>query len=411
MTDAAAAMEGSPDRDDDFDDYIPLTAADVSGAEVEILGHLLSAGGLGDGRMVQAFETAFAAYVGRRFAVAVSSGTMATLLMLKGYGIGAGDEVLCSPFGWHQVQHAVALCGATPVLVDIDYWQHTINPEKAASLVTPRTRAILAGNVNGHPAHWDELRALADETGLTLLEDSTEAIGSTYKGRMVGTFGDAAVFDFSEPGVLLAGEGGMIVTDDGDLAHRLRYMRRREIEHRNTVVITRTLPWQAGMGNLNAALALVQLKRLPEILTRRNLVIAYYNAAMASFEGIKPPYRGPGAEVINPMVYAVHLGTRFTASGRKAVIEDLDTHAVEAADYGQPLHTQQYYIERFGRPGGGHGGEQGAGRAACPVCTKTADRVLALPLHHRITRDQVDFIVETLKDATINTGAGAAIYL
>ncbi|ANC93145.1 DegT/DnrJ/EryC1/StrS family aminotransferase [Azospirillum humicireducens] len=368
-----------------------------------MLGRLLSSGALSDGRMVRAFEDAFAAYVGRDHAVAVSSGTMATLLMLKGCGIGEGDEVLCSPFGWHQVQHAVALSGATPVLVDIDYWQHTINPEKAAALVTPKTKAILAANVNGHPAHWDELRALADAKDLILLEDSTEAIGSTYKGQMVGTFGDAAVFDFSEPGILLAGQGGMIVTDDRDLAHRLRYMRRRETEHRNTVVITRTLPWQAGMSDLNAALALVQLKRLPEILTRRNLVIAYYDAAMASFEGIKPPYRGPGAEVVNPMVYCVHLGTRFSASGRRSIIEDLDTHDIDASDYGQPLHTQQYYIEALG--------EERAGRGACPVCTKTADRVLALPLHRKITRDQVAFIVETLKDASVNTGAGAAIYL
>ncbi|PGH53191.1 UDP-4-amino-4-deoxy-L-arabinose-oxoglutarate aminotransferase [Azospirillum palustre] len=407
MSEAAAAWDPAASDDDGLDDYIPLTDPDISDAEVEMLGRLLSSGALSDGRMVRAFEDSFAAYVGRDHAVAVSSGTMATLLMLKGYGIGEGDEVLCSPFGWHQVQHAVALSGATPVLVDIDYWQHTINPEKAAALVSPKTRAILAANVNGHPAHWEELRALADAKGLILLEDSTEAIGSTYKGQMVGTFGDAAVFDFSEPGILLAGEGGMIVTDDRDLAHRLRYMRRRETEHRNTVVITRTLPWQAGMSDLNAALALVQLKRLPEILTRRNLVIAYYDAAMASFEGIKPPYRGPGAEMVNPMVYCVHLGTRFSASGRRSIIEDLDTQDIDASDYGQPLHTQQYYIEALGEALG----EQRAGRGACPVCTKTADRVLALPLHRKITSDQVAFIVETLKDASVNTGAGAAIYL
>ncbi|WP_051341264.1 DegT/DnrJ/EryC1/StrS family aminotransferase [Azospirillum halopraeferens] len=381
------------------DDYIPLVDPDISAAEVEVLGRVLASGPLGDGRMTEAFENAFAAYVGRAHAVAVSGGTMALLLALKAHGLGPGDEVLCSPFGWHQVQHAVALSGATPVFVDVDYWQHTINPEKAAARITPATRAIVAGNVNGHPAHWDELRALADARGLILIEDSSEAIGSTYKGRMVGTFGDSAVFDFSEPGVLLAGGGGMVVTDDRELAHALRYLRRRETEHRYTVVITRTLPWQAGMSNLNAALGLVQLKRLDDILAKRRRVVAWYDAAMASFEGIKPPYKGPGTEVVNPMVYAVHLGTRFTASGRKAIIEDLETHAVESSDYGQPLYTQQYYQER------------GHSRADCPVCQKTADRVLALPLHHKVTQDQIAFIVDTLKDATVNTGAGAAIYL
>ncbi|MCG5239628.1 DegT/DnrJ/EryC1/StrS family aminotransferase [Azospirillum doebereinerae] len=398
MTDSTPADGADNDEDGEFEDYITQTDPDLSQAEVEVLTRVLTSGGLGDGRMTRAFETAFAAYVGRAHAVTVSSGTMAALLLLKALGVGPGDEVLCSPFGWHQTQHAVALSGATPVLVDIDYWQHTINPEKAAGLVTPATKAILAGNVNGHPAHWDELTALAKAYNLTLIEDSSEAIGSTYKGRMVGTFGDASYFDFSEPGILLAGEGGMVVTDDKDLAHRLRYLRHRETEHRNTVVITRTVPWQARMSTLGAALGLVQLKRLPEIVARRNRVIGWYDAAMASFEGIKPPYRGPGAGTVNPMVYSVHLGTRFTASGRKAIIEDLDGQGIDASDYGQSLHTQQYYQER------------GATRADCPVCTKTGDRVLALPLHHKVTEDQIAFIVETLKDATVNTGAGAAIY-
>ncbi|WP_200477598.1 DegT/DnrJ/EryC1/StrS family aminotransferase [Azospirillum brasilense] len=391
--------DNSAEDDAELGDYIPLIDPDISEAEVAVISRILTSGSLCDGRMTEGFEQAFAAWLGRAHAVAVSSGTIATLMVLKAYGIGPGDEVLCSPFGWHQVQHAIALAGAEPVFVDIDYWQHTINPAKAEARITPRTKAILAGNVNGHPAHWDELRALATDKGLILIEDSTEAIGSSYKGKLVGSFGDCAVFDFSEPGVLVTGEGGMIVTDDRNLAHQLRYLRRREMEHRNTVVITRTIPFQAGMSNLTAALGLVQLKRLPEILAKRRAVVGFYEAAMASFEGIKPPYKGPGADDVHPMVYAVHLGTRFTASGRKAVLEDLATHDVEASDYGQALYTQQYYQER------------GASRADCPVCQKTVDRVLALPLHHKVTADEVQFIVDTLKDATVNTGAGAAIYL
>lgn len=386
-----------PDGSEDSG-YIALVDPDISAAEVAVIGRVLTGGPLNDGRMTEAFERAFAASVGRKHAVATASGSLALLLALRAQGIGPGDEVLCSPYGWHQVQQAVALSGATPVFVDIDYWQHTMNPEKAAAKVTPAVKAIVAGNVNGHPAHWDELTALADRHGLILIEDSSEAIGSTYKGRPVGSFGACSIFDFSEPGVLLAGEGGMVVTDDNGLAHELRYLRRREVEHRYTVGITRRLPWQVGMSNLNAALGLVQLERLPEILARRTAVIGHYEAAMASFEGIKPPYKGPGAEVVHPMVYAVHLGTRFTASGRRAVLEDLAQHDVEAYDYGQPLYTQQYYAER------------GYGRADCPVCQKTADRVLALPLHRNITPDQIAFMVETLKDATVNTGAGAAIY-
>lgn len=387
-------VEGGEDAE-----AIALIEPNFTAAEVEVLSRVLMSGPLNDGRMTEAFETAFAAYIGRAHAIAVSSGSIAMLLLLKAYGIGPGDDVVCSPYGWHQAQHAVALVGANPVFCDIDYWQHSINPEKAAQRITPATKAIIAGNVNGHPAHWDELRALATDRNLILIEDSTEAIGSRYRGKLVGSFGDAAVFDFSEPGILLTGEGGMIVTDDRDLAHQLRYLRRREVEHRNTVVITRTVPYNVSMNNLNAALGLVQLNRLPEMLATRKQVVAWYDAAMQAFEGIKPPYTGPGAEEVYPMVYAVHLGTRFTASGRRSVIEDMDAHAVELSDYGQPMYTQQYYQER------------GANRADCPVCQKTADRVLALPLHHKITPEEIAFMIDHLKDATINTGAGAAIYL
>jgi perosamine synthetase len=393
--DPALDLEG----DDGTAEAIDLIVPDFTAAEAQVLSRVLLSGPLSDGRMTEAFETAFAAYVGRAHAVAVSSGSMAMLLLLKAYGLGEGDDVVCSPYGWHQVQHAVALAGANAVFCDIDYWQHTLNPEKAAQRITPATKAIIAANVNGHPAHWDELRALATEKGLILIEDSTEAIGSRYKGKIVGSFGDAAVFDFSEPGVLLTGEGGMIVTDDRELAHKLRYLRRREVEHRNTVVITRTVPYGVAMNNLAAALGMVQLQRLPEILAKRKQVVAWYDAAMQSFEGVKPPYKGPGAEEVYPLLYVVHLGTRFSASGRKSVIEDLDMHAVESSDYGQPLYTQQYYQER------------GANRADCPVCQKTADRALALPLHHKITEEEIGFVVDTLKDATVNTGAGAAIYL
>ena len=387
-----------PDTAEDEVDFIPLVDSDISDAEVAVLSRVLTAGPLNDGRMTEAFERAFAASVGRAHAVAVSSGTAALLLALKAQGIGPGDEVLCSPYGWHQVQQAVALSGATPVLIDIDYWQHTLNPEKAVTKITEATKAIVAGNVNGHPAHWDELTALAEGRGLLLIEDSSEAIGSTYKGRPVGSFGVCSIFDFSEPGVLLAGGGGMVVTDDSGLAHELRYLRHREAEHRYTIGITRRLPRQASLSNLNAALGLVQLERLPEILERRAAVIRLYDAAMASFEGIKPPYKGPGAEIVHPMLYTVHLGTRFTASGRRDVLEDLDGHNIDASDYGQPLYSQQYYVER------------GYNRSDCPVCQKTADRVLALPLHRNITQDQIAFMVDTLKDATVNTGAGAAIY-
>ena len=141
------------------------------------------------------------------------------MLALKALGIGPGQEVIASPFSWRETAHAIALAGATPVFADIDYWSGVLVPEKAEARITPRTRCIVAGNPNGHPAPWAALRELATRNGLALIEDSTEAIGSIYQGACVGSFGDCSVFDFSQPGPLVCGEGGMVVTDDDDLAY------------------------------------------------------------------------------------------------------------------------------------------------------------------------------------------------
>jgi len=372
-----------------------LSDPDLSAAELDAVGAVLRSPRLSQGPVVEQFEQAFAASLGRRHAVAVASGTLGLLLTLQAYRIGAGQEVVVSPYSWHQIAHAVKLAGATPVFADIDYWSGTLAPDKVAARIGPATRAIVAGNVNGHPAAWGPLRELAAQRGLLLIEDSTEAIGSRYQGKPVGSFGDCAIFDFSQPGALVCGEGGMVVTDDADIAARLRSYRNRRIDERFSVVAGATVPFQAGMSDLTAALGLTQLARLKDILARRKLVERYYYEYVKSFEGIKDPYVAPEVDEVHWFLYLVHLGTRFTRSSRDAIVDDLHTAGIEAAAWCQPLHRQPAY--------------RGAGSLF--VTEKVADRVLALPLHAHLTEDQVAFIVQTAKDASINVGAGVAIYL
>ena len=143
------------------------------------------------------FEAAFAHSLGRRYGISVASGTIGLMVSLRALGIGPGDEVIASAYSWHQIAHAIVLVGATPIFADIDYWSGTLAVDKAAEKITPHTRAIVAGNTNGHPAAWEPFRALAKTHGIKLIEDSTEAIGSRYKGQLVGTFGDLSIFDFS----------------------------------------------------------------------------------------------------------------------------------------------------------------------------------------------------------------------
>jgi perosamine synthetase len=378
--------------------FIPLSDPDITMAEIEAVDAIMRSPRLSSGPVVEAFEAAFAAYVGRKYAVAVPSGTLGLLIALRSYDIGPGQEVITSSYSFRETTHAISIAGAWPVFADIDYWAGTIVPEKVEAGITANTRAIVASNSNGHPAQWSGLRAVAKKHGLVLIEDSTEAIGSRYQGALVGTFGDVAVFDFAQPSALTCGEGGMVVTDDIDVAVALRRHRAHRLDERASVVVSATPPYQAGMSSIAAALGLAQLQRLDQILERRRLTEHFYNKHMQSFEGIKPPYIGPDVTELNWFLYVVHLGTRFTRSSRDAIVEDLGVEQVEAAAYSNPLHLQRHYFDL------------GYRRGDYFVTEKVADRAVALPFHTHLTEDQIEFIVGTMKDASINVGAGAAIY-
>jgi dTDP-4-amino-4,6-dideoxygalactose transaminase len=377
---------------------IRLSDPDITHAELDAVDAVLRSPRLSGGEIVEAFENAFADYVGRAHAIAVSSGTLGLLLALKASGLGPGDEVICSSYGFREAAHAVSLSGAAPVFADIDYWAGTLAPAKVEAKITGETRAILASNTNGHPAPWSDLRALADAHGLGLLEDSSEAIGSRYRGALVGTFGDCAVFDFAQPLALSCGEGGMVVTDDIDLAVALRRFRGRSLAERGSVVAGNWPPFQAVMSDLTAALGLCQLRRLDEILQKRKAVQALYDRQIQTFEGIKPPFVAPDVTELHWFLYLVHLGTRFSRSSRDAIIDDLRVEEVEAAAYSSPLHLQRYFRAR------------GYGKGSFFVTEKVADRAIALPFHTHLDDDQIAFLVETMKDASINVGAGGAIY-
>jgi perosamine synthetase len=382
---------------------ISLCENAISDRGLALVEAVLESGRWGDGPMLESFEQGFARWVGRKHAVAVGSGTLGTWIVLRAMGIAPGDEVICASHTWHQVAQAITLAGATPVFADINYWTGCLSPEKAALKITPATKAILAGNTNGHPAAWKPLRELADAHGLKLIEDSTESLGSRYLGQTVGTFGDVSVFDFSMPSALCTGEGGMLLTDDEALAIELRYLRQRRLSDRASVSIGSRVPLQAGMSELTAALGLSQLSDLDDRLLQRKQVEAWYHAEMQSFEGVKPPYLAEDVDEVHWMLYVVHLGKRFGASARTQMIDDMKSCGVETAAYSHPLHQQFFYMNT--------GATVGRQRGVLPDTDRIGDRALALPLHTQLDADQVKHIVKTLKDTATNVGAGAAIYL
>ena len=393
------AYEPDEIEDDDIESVsIPLSDPDMTMAELQAVDSVLRSARISNGAIVEQFETEFAAYLGRRYAIAVPSGAIGLHLVLAGKGIGPGDEVIAPSFSFRETAQAIAAIGATPVFADVDYWSGALVAAKAEARITSKTRAILAGNPNGHPADWSSLRALAEKAGLFLIEDSSEAIGSKYKDALVGTFGDASIFDFAQPAPLTCGEGGMIVTDDPDLAMAVKRRRAHALEQRGSVAVTAAPAIQAQISDMTAALGLAQLRRLEEILEKRRTIEHLYGKYVQSFEGIKPPYIGPDVTEVHWFLYVVHLGTRFSKSSRDAIIDDLATEKVEAAAYCNPLHLQRFYIDGGWR------------RGDLFVTEKVADRAVALPFHCHLTEEQIEFIVATMKDASVNVGAGAAIY-
>jgi perosamine synthetase len=379
------------------DDAIRLSRPSCTDEDLAFVAAALRAPCRQDGAFVARLEADTATWCGRDLGVAVSSPTVGVWLALRALGIGAGDEVIVPPLSWHETAHAVLMAGATPVIGEIDYWTGCLDATRAAARVTPRTKALLATHVNGHPAAWGPLRALAQSHGFKLIEDSSEALGSRWQGQRCGHFGDVAVLGLAAPGAVDAGGGAVLLTDDTALASELRYLRARRLEDRHSVSVGARVPLDAGISEPSAALALSQWQRLEDTLAARQQVVAWYHEEMRSFEGIKPPYQAEGVDELHPMLYGVHLGTRFTASARKQMVDDLAACGIESAAYAMPLQRQHAYRAALG-------GER------LPLADRIGDRMLALPLHTEMTQDEVRFIVSTLKDVATNVGAGAAIY-
>lgn len=356
---------------------IALSEPDASGREEELICAVLGSAEWSGGPMLESFERAFAGWCGRAHAVAVASGTLGTWIALRALGIGPGDEVVCAAHTWHQVAQAITLAGATPVFADIDYWSGCLSAEKAALKIGPKTRAILAGNTNGHPAAWGPLRTLADAHGLKLVEDSTEALGSRYLGRAVGSFGDVSVFDFSQPSALCTGEGGMLLTDDDALAERCRSLRNLCFQAGRRFVHAE-LGWNLRMSNLQAALGVAQLERLDEFIARKRETGRRYDRWLAPIASIeRQPARTEQADNIY-WVNGVVLKDEVPFDAEEAM-KRLAGLGVGTRPFFWPMHEQPVF-----RAMGLFEGERH------PVAERIARRGFYLPSGVALTPEQTD---------------------
>jgi len=373
-------------------DAIPLSRPDITDAEIRAVVEVLKSGRLALGRRVPEFERLVAQRCGRSHAVAVNSGTAGLHLALLALGIGPGDEVITPAFSFVASANCILHAGATPVFVDCEPKSLNIHPKNVEDAISPRTRAIIAVDVFGNPAHLPELEALAHKYEIPLIEDCCEALGSRAGGRPAGSFGRVGVFSFYPNKQVTTAEGGIVVTDDDHLAAYCRSVRNqgRAPDHDTgpglgSWLSHERLGYNYRLSELHGALGAVQMRRFDEIAEKRARVAAAYTQRLAGQKDLILPTVEPGIE-INWFVYVVRLTAEFGRLERDEIIAGLRRHDVGASNYFPPIPHQPFYREKYGfKPGD------------FPCAESVSQRTIALPFFNAISEREIDLVCQTLE--------------
>jgi perosamine synthetase len=365
---------------------IPLARPILGEAEEQAVIEVLRSGVLSLGPKLAAFEQAFAEQVGSPLASAVSSGTAGLHLALRAVEVGAGDEVVTSPFSFVASANAVLYEGATPVFADIDPVTLNLDPQAAAAALTERTRALLPVHIFGYPADMPAFEGLARRRGLALVEDACEALGATHAdGAPVGGRGHPAVFGFYANKQLTTGEGGMIALADQALKERIDSERNQGRAPDMGWLDHDRLGFNYRLSDLACALGLAQLARLPDMLAARAGVADLYRQALAGIEGLELPCADRGGDRRGWFVFVVQLPHGVE---RDSVIHALAAAGIQSKPYLPAIHLMSFYRERFGhRPG------------QFPVCEDVAARSLALPFFPAMSEGEVARVAHALGGA------------
>lgn len=338
-----------------------------------------------EGPFVKRLESGFGALCGRRHGIAVCNGSVALDLALAALRIGPGDEVVLPSFTIISCAAAIVRAGATPVLVDCQQDTWNMDPELVAAKITPRTKAIMAVHIYGLPVDMDPILELAKRHKLFVIEDAAEQHGQTYKGRKVGSFGDITTASFYPNKHITTGEGGMVLTDDDELAARCRDLRNLCFDKERRF-IHEELGWNFRMSNLQAAVGVAQLERIDAFLLKKREIGRWYEELLAGHPLLQLPLvRTSYAENIY-WVYGVVLSDTVPFDAREAIAR-LKARGVGARHFFWPMHEQPVF-QKMGLFAGEHH----------PHAERCARRGFYLPSGLGNTQAEVQASVHALKD-------------
>ena len=364
---------------------IPLSGQDITQAEIDAAVAVLRSDRLSLGPRIPEFEAEFTRRLGVKHAIACSSGTAGLHMCWHALGVGPGDEVITTPFSFIASSNSLMFDGGKPVFVDIDPRTWNIDPARIEASLTPRTKAILPVDVFGVPADMDAVWAIARKHNLRVLEDSCEALGATYRGRPACTLGEAGVFGFYPNKQMTTGEGGMVVTNDDRLAFMVRSLRNQGRDPEGGWLAHPRLGYNYRINDIQAAIGTQQMRRLDEILTKRNRVAGWYLERLTDEKRLTTQHIPAGA-AISWFVFVVRLNDDYQPAQRDAILEKLRAQGIGCNVYFPCIHFQPFYREQFGYQPGDF-----------PITERLSERTIAIPFFNNLGEGDVDFVVRTLR--------------
>ncbi|MCS7374779.1 MAG: DegT/DnrJ/EryC1/StrS family aminotransferase [archaeon GB-1845-036] len=340
------------------------------------------------GSKVEEFEKAICEYIGVRYAVTFNSGTSALHALLLAYKIGLGDEVIVPSFTFIATANAALFVGAKPVFADIEEETLGLDPQDVNERVTEKTRAIIAVHYGGCPSKVKELREIADDHKIILIEDAAEAFGARIGSLKVGTFGDGSILSFCQNKVITTGEGGAVITNDEKIYRRLKLIRSHgRLESQEYFSSTQAgnyveLGYNWRLSNILAALGLAQIRKADKIIEMRREKAQILTRKLSKMNNIVPPR--PPKEYFH--VYQLYT-IRVKNGLRDSLMKHLTKRGILSKIYFSPVHLTSFYREKMGFKGG-----------ELPVTEKVSSEVLSLPIYPTISDDEINYIVKSIKE-------------
>ncbi len=361
---------------------IPVCAPEISEIDVSYVSECVRSSWVsGISPYVGRFEKRFAEYCECKYGAAVNSGTTALHTALASIGVGKGDEVIIPTFTMIATPNSIAYLGAVPVLVDSELDTWNIDVDKIEEKITPRTKAIMPVHTYGHPVDMDPIMELAEKYNLFVIEDAAEAHGAIYKGKKVGSIGDLGCFSFYANKIITTGEGGMIVTNNEELAETAAWLRAHAFGRGGKHFYHERLGYGYRMSGMQAALGLAQMERIDTFVENRIARAKLYNTVLEDIEGrgdiVFPPDAKWGKNVY--WMYSILLDDNFPVS-REKFMKKLDTSGIDTRTFFYPVHVQPVYKQS----------------SPYPVADELSRKGINLPSGNNLTLDDVSVVCDAI---------------